>query len=314
LRGRERRYHAARALSEARDRQREEPSTEPLSPELVLVDADLARVARERMPYRPHRWAATEADGSDSDGESTTRSLRAAIAAKRALLPASAGDPRKEPAQPDPELVPVEAASPPERPAEPVPQIEDDRLELEDETAGRPKRRLRRALALLMLLVLALLGFAAAKLIREDSGSNLAPAGPAAGAALHARTNADKPGSSRQRAATAERRAASNREVTTRPRSRPPVAASPGKTRLFVWLPVRGASHYRVEFFKGGRKIFEARPLQARLELPERWTYRGRRFRISPGRYRWSVKPGYGSRSGARYARAIVRSAWVVPN
>ena len=82
---------------------------------------------------------------------------------------------------------------------------------------------------------------------------------------------------------------------------------------FFVWLPVRGASHYRVEFFRGRKKIFEARPSKARLELPERWTYRGRRFRVTPGRYRWSVRPGFGSPSAARYARAIVRSAWVVP-
>jgi hypothetical protein len=83
-------------------------------------------------------------------------------------------------------------------------------------------------------------------------------------------------------------------------------------TRLFVWLPSRGARYYHVQFLKGRRTVFEAWPTDARVTVPLRGTFRGRRFAFTDGRYRWIVRPAFGPRSSGRYGEPIVRSTWVV--
>jgi hypothetical protein len=88
-----------------------------------------------------------------------------------------------------------------------------------------------------------------------------------------------------------------------------PVATA---ARTFVWVPGARATHYRVEFFRGGKRIFQAFPSRPRLVLPPRWRYAGRAERLVPGRYRWIVSPGFGPRASARYGTPIVSSVWVV--
>jgi hypothetical protein len=83
--------------------------------------------------------------------------------------------------------------------------------------------------------------------------------------------------------------------------------------RLFVWLPIRGASHYNVRFFDGSQTVFEAWPTDARVTVPIRGTFRGRPFEFTNGRYRWVVRPAFGTRSSGRYGDPIVRSVWVAP-
>ena len=43
-----------------------------------------------------------------------------------------------------------------------------------------------------------------------------------------------------------------------------------------------------------------------------RWTFAGKSRRLTPGRYRWMVWPGYGPCSKADYGKAIGRSTFVV--
>jgi len=83
--------------------------------------------------------------------------------------------------------------------------------------------------------------------------------------------------------------------------------------RVFVWIPVPKASGYTVQFFKAGKKILGAHPSRARLAVPPQWLYGGRRFSLSRGRYRWIVRPGFGTRGARHYGPAIVRSLLVVP-
>jgi hypothetical protein len=82
------------------------------------------------------------------------------------------------------------------------------------------------------------------------------------------------------------------------------------ETRLFVWLPRRGAGYYNVRFFKGARTIYEAWPTDPRVTVPMRGTFRGKRFAFTNGPYRWMVRPAFGSRSRPRYGAPIVRSVW----
>lgn len=79
-----------------------------------------------------------------------------------------------------------------------------------------------------------------------------------------------------------------------------------------VWTPVARASYYNVQLVRG-RKIFSAWPARTSLRLPRTWTYKGRRYRLRPGVYRWYVWPGFGRVSAAKYGRLLGGSTFVVP-
>jgi hypothetical protein len=76
------------------------------------------------------------------------------------------------------------------------------------------------------------------------------------------------------------------------------------KAPLLVWAPKRGASYYNVILVRG-RRVFSAWPVQARLQLPRAWKYRGRRYKLRPGTYSWFVWPGYGTLSAGRYGKML---------
>jgi hypothetical protein len=108
---------------------------------------------------------------------------------------------------------------------------------------------------------------------------------------------------------------AASKEPTARLKTGPPArrTVAPVPTRLFVWLPSRGAGYYNVRFFKGSRTIYEAWPTDPSVTVPMRGTFRGKRFEFAKGRYRWIVRPAFGPRSHPRYGEPIVRSIWVAP-
>jgi hypothetical protein len=81
---------------------------------------------------------------------------------------------------------------------------------------------------------------------------------------------------------------------------------------LLTWARARGASYYNVLIVYRGRRVFAAWPLRPRLQLGRRWTYRGRRYRLRPGVYRWYVFPGYGSLAAARFGNLLGGSTFVV--
>jgi hypothetical protein len=76
------------------------------------------------------------------------------------------------------------------------------------------------------------------------------------------------------------------------------------KPPLLVWEAKRGASYYNVILVRG-RRVFSAWPVQARLQLPRSWTYRGRRYKLRPGTYSWFVWPGHGPLSAGRYGKLL---------
>jgi hypothetical protein len=80
---------------------------------------------------------------------------------------------------------------------------------------------------------------------------------------------------------------------------------------LLVWAPVRGARYYNVVLVRG-RRIYSAWPMRARLQLPRRWVYKGRRHTLRPGTYRWYVWPGRGPLSAGNYGRMLGGSTFVV--
>jgi hypothetical protein len=85
---------------------------------------------------------------------------------------------------------------------------------------------------------------------------------------------------------------------------------TPFRAHAFGWVRVPGASYYRVRFFRGGREVFEALATRARIVLPAKWRFRGRKFSLAPGRYRWVVQAGLGDPSSKRYGKTVVAADW----
>ena len=81
---------------------------------------------------------------------------------------------------------------------------------------------------------------------------------------------------------------------------------------LLRWTPVRSASYYNVQVWRGGRKVLSAWPEGAQVQLPRAWTFEGRRYRLTRGVYTWYVWPGIGAKALARYGPMLGRSSFVV--
>jgi hypothetical protein len=99
------------------------------------------------------------------------------------------------------------------------------------------------------------------------------------------------------------------RETAPRREATAPRAARELGPRRFAWAPVPGASGYRVEFFRGDVRVYSAETEGPQLDLPPKWTFRGRTQRLAPGTYRWYVWP---IRSGRLQSQATVQAALVV--
>jgi hypothetical protein len=97
----------------------------------------------------------------------------------------------------------------------------------------------------------------------------------------------------------------------TAPLFEPPAGATVSQPPLLAWLPAANARYYNVQVWRR-RKIFSAWPSRTKLRLHRSWTYEGRRYRLSPGRYRWYVWPGRGPRSANRYGRMLGGSSFIV--
>jgi hypothetical protein len=72
---------------------------------------------------------------------------------------------------------------------------------------------------------------------------------------------------------------------------------------ILRWGAEPGATYYHVQVFRGGKRILAAWPGSPQLSLRSTWSWRGHRYRLDPGTYRWYVWAGLGSRSRAHYKR-----------
>jgi hypothetical protein len=78
-----------------------------------------------------------------------------------------------------------------------------------------------------------------------------------------------------------------------------------------VWEPFKGATYYNVQLIRDGR-VLSAWPSRPSLQLERTWVSKGRRYRLTPGVYRWYVWPGLGRVSAGRYGPRIGGSSFVV--
>ena len=268
-----------------------EAPLEPMSPELALVDPEAARRARERLELFDSSRRVT---GISGDQIRTGPSMGQLV--RDRLLAAGA----------DPDLLIAGREPAQDRP----------RLDERNQPVAAPARSRRRtALAVTATALAAIAGMAALALIPLRSRSDAAEARTTSAATADAETNrpggtvaAGRPKKAEVRGKVRSRRPTPSARMTKPPK---PPRRIVRTTRTFVWPSVRRATRYRVEFFRRGRKIFEASPLRPRLELPRQWQYRGRRFRLTRGTYRWLVRPAFG-RSSTRLGNPITSSTWVV--
>jgi hypothetical protein len=286
---------------------------DPISPELVLVDPELARLARARL-----------ADRGNSNGRVSASPF--ADQAPRRLIVGAGAVARSVPSTVRMPLVRLREA--------PVAEVASEKG---PRHALWPK---------LLLIAAGLFGFLLGVLISliiagDDPGpsrQSLAPgeeqaasviprSSTRAGSSLRNAQRTDETRTeTRQSAPPAGRGSAKRKERPRKSKAAEPASSPPTRrrrgareatrgrvpTRLFVWLPSRGARYYHVQFLKGTRAVFEAWPTDPRVTVPLRGTFRGRSFSFAKGRYRWIVRPAFGPRSKGRYGDPIVRSIWVV--
>jgi hypothetical protein len=97
----------------------------------------------------------------------------------------------------------------------------------------------------------------------------------------------------------------------TAPLISPAAGARVSAPPRLVWTAVPKATHYNVQLWRRG-KILSAWPRRASMRLERTWMYGGRRYRLTPGRYRWYVWPGYGRRAAKRFGPLLGSSSFLV--
>ncbi len=86
-------------------------------------------------------------------------------------------------------------------------------------------------------------------------------------------------------------------------RRTPPLHQTPllRRTPLLSWPSSPTARFFDVVLWRGGTRLLDSWPSIPRLQVPSSWTYGGHHYRLSPGTYLWFVYPGLGSRLQPRY-------------
>ena len=102
----------------------------------------------------------------------------------------------------------------------------------------------------------------------------------------------------------------------------PPAGANPGttattpampKATTLAWPAKPGAAAYRVTLLQAGRPILVRTTRTPRLPVPVRWRYGGAQHRLVPGSYRWLVVPLRRVGGTLRPGEPVVDAEYVVP-
>jgi hypothetical protein len=79
---------------------------------------------------------------------------------------------------------------------------------------------------------------------------------------------------------------------------------------MLSWPRLKSAGYYNVQLYRGKKKLMTRWPGHAHFQLTRSWTFRGEQMRLRPGKYRWYVWPGFGSRKAHKYGSLIGRSSF----
>jgi hypothetical protein len=81
---------------------------------------------------------------------------------------------------------------------------------------------------------------------------------------------------------------------------------------LLEWKKGKRIRYWNVQLYRNREKIFTYWPRSNTLQLKNRWRFRGRRYRMVPGRYCWHVWPGIGKLRRHKYGRKLGESCFRV--
>jgi hypothetical protein len=269
---------------------------EPLTPELALVDPELARLARDQLPA-PRQTLSSPSRASPSHG-----SLRDPRAGPYWISVVD-NDRRRENS--------FGASSSVAAGAQPDVDVATSSREPPAPSRHRWRRGVFPAALVVVLGLAAVYALAPDSTVRQEAPSRAPKTVP---------TRIDRHGKERASARQTKRAPSEGApkvsQHSTLPHARKQTRATSKRpstfpTRVFIWPAVSHVTLYKVEFFRGGREVFKALSSKPRLELPLRWTYRGRNYHLEAGVYSWRVWPAFGSRSRLRYGNPIIRSIWV---
>jgi hypothetical protein len=92
---------------------------------------------------------------------------------------------------------------------------------------------------------------------------------------------------------------------------RPAPGAHVTSPPTLAWTRVKKAGYYNLQLIRG-RKVLSVWTLRPSFQMRRAWIYKGRRYRLKPGVYRWFVWPGFGRIKAANYGRMLGSSTFVV--
>ncbi|HEY8645948.1 MAG TPA: hypothetical protein VIL77_08745 [Gaiellaceae bacterium] len=78
------------------------------------------------------------------------------------------------------------------------------------------------------------------------------------------------------------------------------------------WRPMAHTGYYNVQLWRGAAKVLSVWPSVTSYDVGAVWTYSGRTYRLSPGRYTWFVWPGRGSKAKHAFGPLLGSSSFVV--
>jgi hypothetical protein len=103
------------------------------------------------------------------------------------------------------------------------------------------------------------------------------------------------------------KQSATSHSVSHRSKKSAPVSAA----HTLHWNRVAGATYYDVVLWRDGARVVDLWPSSPTISLPTMPVNHGSRGRLAPGRYLWFVYPGFGAKS-ARHYGALASSGVLV--
>ncbi|HEX8855200.1 MAG TPA: hypothetical protein VF752_06320, partial [Thermoleophilaceae bacterium] len=89
-----------------------------------------------------------------------------------------------------------------------------------------------------------------------------------------------------------------------------PVIKKGPKLPVLKWRKVTGARYYNVQLYRGRLKILSAWPRTNKLQLTSSWRYAHKKRRLTSGKYKWYVWPGFGARKAAKYGKLLKKDTF----
>jgi len=82
--------------------------------------------------------------------------------------------------------------------------------------------------------------------------------------------------------------------------------------RTVAWDPVPDATYYNLVLWRDGERVLDLWPTSSHAVVPNNWSRDGVEGRLLPGRYLWFVYPGFGAKASRQYGKLAGNGSFVV--